>query len=86
MLLLSCSETKLDALAAVQLQQTIVGQQVSVNTALVMCGISKVFVGQLIETGKPSYPAAQNRNYLRFVVGAVSRTRRPTNVMSSQFC
>ena len=37
--------------AGLQLQQTIVGQQVSVNTALVMCGISKVFVGEVVEMG-----------------------------------
>lgn len=34
-----------------QLQQTIVGQQVNLNMTIVMCGITKVFVGELIEAG-----------------------------------
>ncbi len=37
--------------AAVQLQQTAVGQQVHTNLVIAMCGIAKVFVGELIETG-----------------------------------
>ena len=39
------------ARAAVQLQQTAVGQQVHTNLVIAMCGIAKVFVGELIETG-----------------------------------
>lgn len=35
-----------------QLQQTITGHAVNVNMVTVMCGISKVIVGELIETGK----------------------------------
>lgn len=46
-------KTKAAAGSVAQLQQTIVGQQVSVNMALVMCGISKVFVGEIIEMGVP---------------------------------
>ena len=34
-----------------QLQQTIAGQQVNLNMTIVMCGIAKVFVGELIEAG-----------------------------------
>mmetsp|Transcript_12584 Transcript_12584/g.37842 ORF Transcript_12584/g.37842 Transcript_12584/m.37842 type:complete len:145 (-) Transcript_12584:2988-3422(-) len=44
--------SKFDRRTMKRLQQTIVGQQVSVNMALVMCGISKVFVGELIETAR----------------------------------
>ena len=42
-----CSATS----CAVQLQQTAVGQQVHTNLVIAMCGIAKVFVGELIETG-----------------------------------
>ena len=38
-------------MALMQLQQTIVGQQVNLNMTIVMCGIAKVFVGELIEAG-----------------------------------
>jgi hTAFII28-like protein conserved region len=38
-------------LCLTQLQQTIVGQQVNLNMTIVMCGIAKVFVGELIEAG-----------------------------------
>lgn len=39
------------SLCLMQLQQTIVGQQVNLNMTIVMCGIAKVFVGELIEAG-----------------------------------
>ena len=43
-------------LCAVQLQQTAVGQQVHTNLVIAMCGIAKVFVGELVETGTCTEP------------------------------
>jgi hTAFII28-like protein conserved region len=43
--------TLIFSLCLMQLQQTIVGQQVNLNMTIVMCGIAKVFVGELIEAG-----------------------------------
>ena len=37
--------------ASVQLQQTAAGQQVHMNLVIAMCGVAKVFVGELVETG-----------------------------------
>ena len=36
---------------APQLQQTVASQMVNMNMVIVMCGISKVFVGELVEKG-----------------------------------
>lgn len=41
-----------------QLQQTIVGQQVNLNMTIVMCGIAKIFVGELVETGARPFHAS----------------------------
>ena len=38
----------------VQLQQTVASQMINMNMVIVMCGISKVFVGELIEKGAPA--------------------------------
>jgi hypothetical protein len=40
-------------MGAAQLQQTAAGQQVHMNLVIAMCGIAKVFVGELVETGAP---------------------------------
>lgn len=34
-----------------QLQQTVASQMINMNMVIVMCGISKVFVGELVEKG-----------------------------------
>lgn len=37
-----------------QLQQTVASQMINMNMVIVMCGISKVFVGELVEKGAPA--------------------------------
>lgn len=44
--------SRLDKKNMKKLQQTIIGHQVNVNMVTVMCGIGKVFVGELIETAR----------------------------------
>ncbi len=60
---------------AVQLQQTAVGQQVHTNLVIAMCGIAKVFVGELVETGA----CTELQDCLRFSATRLTMepTRRP---------
>ena len=44
----------------VQVLQTIAGQNIPPNIQLVMRGLAKVFVGELVETGRCPEPALLN--------------------------